>query len=153
LLNTRQINHCQFFEQESRLVTAGVDGVLVFQFDVKRTQPPSVAVKLDPHGKSLTIKLRQLYVLEDSPKWVQRVRIDTDSKVFISWTFDTVCFHNLANGKRIRFCKDIGCDRETNRITDVALSQKYRYFLVASSQGQLNLWKLQEEPGINGSAD
>ena len=49
------------------MVTAGVDGVIVFQFDIKRTQPPSIAVKLDPHGNSITIKVKQLYVLEDSP--------------------------------------------------------------------------------------
>jgi WD40 repeat protein len=36
-LKTRLINHCQFYDEQSQLVTAGVDGVLVFQFDVKRT--------------------------------------------------------------------------------------------------------------------
>lgn len=116
--------------------------MLVFQVDIKRTQPPSVAVKLDPQGNSLTIKVKQLYMLEDSPQWVQRVRIDPVNNLIISWTFDQVCFHNIHDGKRIRFCGNIGCDREVNRITDVALSQRYKYFLVSSTQGHLNLWKL-----------
>ena len=37
LLKTRQINHAVFIDSENKLVTGGVDGVLVFQFDVKRT--------------------------------------------------------------------------------------------------------------------
>jgi WD40 repeat protein len=57
-LKTRLINHACLCERENKLVTAGVDGVIVFQFDIKRTQPPSVAVKLDPFGKSMQIKVK-----------------------------------------------------------------------------------------------
>ena len=48
----------------------------------------------------------------------------------------------MSDGRRVKICKDIGCDREKNRITDVALSQKYGYFLVGTTMGNLNLWKL-----------
>lgn len=141
-LKTRLINHAWLYEPENKLITAGVDGVIVFQFDIKRTQPPSLAVKLDPFGKSLQIKVRQLYKQEDSPMWVQKCRVDPVSNMVFSWTFTVACFHNLSDGKRVRICKDMGCDREKNKITDVALSHKYQYFLVATSQGNLNLWKL-----------
>jgi hypothetical protein len=57
-LKTRLINHFCFYEEGNKLITAGVDGVLVFQFDIKRTQPPCLAVKLDPFGKALQIKVR-----------------------------------------------------------------------------------------------
>ena len=35
-LKTRLINHFCFYEEGNKLITAGVDGVLVFQFDIKR---------------------------------------------------------------------------------------------------------------------
>jgi hypothetical protein len=75
-LKTRLINHFCLFEKENKLITAGVDGVIVFQFDIKRSQPPCLAVKLDPYGKALQIKVRTLYKQEDSPMWVQKCRID-----------------------------------------------------------------------------
>ena len=131
-----------FIDSENKMITAGVDGVLVFKFDVKRTQPASVAVKLDPTGKSITIKVKQLYKQEDSPMWIERCKADLLSMMVISWTFAVVCFHKISNGKRVKICKDIDCDREKNRITDVALSQKYGYFLVGTTMGNLNLWKL-----------
>jgi WD40 repeat protein len=148
-LKTRLVNHAQLDEQQNKLITAGVDGVVVFQFDVKRTQPPIVAIKLDPYGKSLSVKVKLLYKHEDSPSWVLKCKNDTSFQMIVSWTVDLVCFHSSSNGKRVHIFKEVGCDRETNQITEVALNWRYKYFIVGSLLGHLHVWKVEaaEEKG------
>jgi len=58
-LKIRLINYAYFYEDESKLITAGVDGCFMFQFNVTAKYEPKQAIILDPYGSTMRIELGQ----------------------------------------------------------------------------------------------
>jgi hypothetical protein len=54
----RLVNFVQFHDEESKLITAGIDGIFIFDFCYKGKYEPKHAAQIDPEGKSIEISLK-----------------------------------------------------------------------------------------------
>ena len=53
-LKIRLINFAYFYEKESKLITAGIDGCFMFDFIVECKYEPKQAILLDPDGTTMS---------------------------------------------------------------------------------------------------
>ncbi len=53
----RLVNYVEFYDDQSKLITAGIDGVFIFDFVYKGKYEPKHAATIDPEGKSIEISL------------------------------------------------------------------------------------------------
>ena len=58
LSSIRLVNFAEFMDQESKVITAGIDGIFIFDFEYKGKYDPQHAAIIDPEGKSIEIALR-----------------------------------------------------------------------------------------------
>jgi hypothetical protein len=54
----RLVNFVEFYDEESKLITAGIDGIFIFDFVYKGKYDPHHAAAIDPEGKSIEISLK-----------------------------------------------------------------------------------------------
>jgi len=54
----RLVNFVEFYDKQSKLVTAGIDGIFIFDFQYKGKYDPKHAAIIDPEGKSIEIALK-----------------------------------------------------------------------------------------------
>lgn len=59
----RLINNVQFYDQESKLIAAGVEGAFVFDFQYQGKYDPAISAQIDQEGKSIDIELRNKVIL------------------------------------------------------------------------------------------
>lgn len=78
--------------------------------------------------------------------WCKGLRVDEKNKIIITWSQNVVCFNELrGNGKEkvagnlIFQIKDLTDLDE--KILDVLVFTEYRYFLTATSEGNIFVWK------------
>ena len=50
--------YVEFYDEESKLITAGIDGIFIFDFVYKGKYDPHHAAAIDPEGKSIEISLK-----------------------------------------------------------------------------------------------
>lgn len=77
-LKIRLINFAYFYEndKESRLITAGIDGCCMFDFEVICKYDAKQALLLDPEGHSMDFKLGPKIKLEKMPLWIKGLKVD-----------------------------------------------------------------------------
>ena len=85
-LNVRLIYFAHFYEEESTLITAGIDGVFMFKFNTKTKYDPRQAVMLDPEGHSFDAELGPKIKIEKMPLWIKGLRVNTKQNLIISWS-------------------------------------------------------------------
>jgi hypothetical protein len=53
----RLVNFAYFSDKDNRLITAGIDGVFIFNFNYQGKYAPLLAAQIDQEGKHISVKL------------------------------------------------------------------------------------------------
>ncbi|CDW84829.1 UNKNOWN [Stylonychia lemnae] len=143
----RLVNFAQFYDAESKLITAGIDGVFIFDVHYHGKYDPQQAAQIDPEGRSIRM------TLEGMPIWAKGMKIDEENNMIVTWDHLNLTFHDLRGPehKLLNSYKNLlqinSADHmsDTNQnITDVLVSKEYKYFVTATSLGQMMVWKHQK---------
>lgn len=145
-MKVRLINYAYFHEAESMFITAGIDGCFMFKFNVTSKYDPKQAVLLDPDGKTMSFTIGAKIKLEKMPLWVKGLKVDTNLRiescqgVIFTWSQLKTCFNELANGKNLFKFKSLTTYEDY--ITDLILSEEFKYFITSTHFGHIFVWKL-----------
>ena len=90
-----------FYYKKNWLITVGIDGCYIFKLDVACLYDFKLAVKLDPTGRSLTFKLKQVVKLDSLPDWVKGLHVNEHTNHIVAWSSITLCFYNLEPHKEL----------------------------------------------------
>lgn len=137
-LNIRLITRAYFHESKSTLITAGIDGVYMFKLNVKNKYDPKQGIMLDPEGTFFNAELGPKMKLQKMPIWVKGLKINENQNIIFSWSTEELCLNNL-DGKILFKYKKL--TDESDYITDVFLSERYRYFVTSTFHGSIIVWK------------
>ncbi|CDW78455.1 wd repeat-containing protein 87 [Stylonychia lemnae] len=139
-LKIRLINFAYFYEKESKLITAGIDGCFMFEFKMECKYEPKQAVLLDPEGNTMEFKLGPKIKLEKMPLWVKGLKVDEVEGIIFTWSQLKTCFNDISTGK-LQF-KFKSLTTYEDYITDLILSDEFRYFITSTYFGHIFVWKL-----------
>lgn len=149
-MKTRLINQCYFYEKESLLVTAGVDGCYFFQLQITCRYSPGMAIKLDPRSAGTSITLLGSFKAElPANFWIEGIQIDSHAQIMALWRDQTALFFSLTQVASSRDTKmPVQSDYHINqlcqledKINHLIISKKYNYFITGSNVGELAVWK------------
>ncbi len=70
------IKFIEFHDDDSKLITAGIEGIFIFDFVYQGKYDPKHAAQIDPEGKSIVIFLKNKVGLEKMIKWPKGLKID-----------------------------------------------------------------------------
>lgn len=132
----RLVNFAYFIDKDDRLVTAGIDGVFIFDFRYISKYAPLLSAQIDQEGRHITVKLENKMPLEKMCIWVKGLAVDAKNDIVVSWNQGKICFNHLVGtraGKLIFTLKDLTSPE--NSITDVLINLDYRYFHTGTSTG------------------
>lgn len=127
------------------MITAGIDGCYIYNFEVKCKYDPKQAILLDPDGKSMSFKLERITHLAEMDDWVKGLKIDAKENLIYAWNQESVCFYTLlktqehAQGALIRKYSDLTIKEDF--ITDMLFYFDYKVFITATQFGHLFVWK------------
>jgi len=98
----RLVNHVQFYDEKDLLITGGIDGVFIFNFDYKGKYDPKLGAMVDPKGTYIKIQVTNKIPVQEMLLWCKGLRLDTKSNILISWDWATVSVNSVTqNGKLI----------------------------------------------------
>ena len=82
----RLVSFVEFYDAESKMITAGIDGIFIFDFAYKGKYDPHHAATIDPEGKSIEIALKNRQPMEKMLKWAKGLKVDVKHDLIISWS-------------------------------------------------------------------
>jgi WD40 repeat protein len=141
-LKVRLVHFAYFYEEKSTLITAGIDGCFMFKINVKSKYEPKQAVLLDPEGNSFHAELGPRIKLEKMPLWIKGLKVNEKQNIIFSWSQLKACFNDL-DGKILYRYKKLTTYEDY--ITDLIVSEKYKYFVTSTFSGSVIVWKLQRK--------
>jgi WD40 repeat protein len=139
-LKIRLINFAYFYEKDSRLITAGIDGCCMFDFKVICKYEPKQALLLDPDGKTLEFELGPKIKLEKMPLWIKGLKVDEQQGIIFTWSQLKTCFNDISTGEL--FFKYKSLSTYEDYITDLIISEEFKYFITSTFFGHIFVWKL-----------
>jgi len=127
----RLVSFAEFHDAESKLATAGIDGVFLFDFDYKGKYDPHHAAIIDPEGKSIDIALKGKLPMERMVLWAKGLKVDARNGVVVSWSQTRLAFNCLRTGALVHTYKDM--TPVENHITCVlCVLNPYKYFVAGT---------------------
>ena len=82
----RLVSFAEFYDAESKLVTAGIDGIFLFDFAYKGKYDPHHAAIIDPEGQSIEIAIKNKQPMEKMLMWAKGLKIDVKNDLIVSWS-------------------------------------------------------------------
>eukprot|EP00347_Sterkiella_histriomuscorum_P004241 403361206 len=146
----RLVNFAHFYDQKNKLITAGIDGVFIFDFSYQGKYEPFQASQIDPEGKTIKIEIKNKITLEGMPIWAKGMKVDEQNDMIICWDHLNLTFHELSSGqhKLLNSYKSLLIDQTQQKIsdanqniTDILICKEYRYFITSTTLGHLLVWK------------
>jgi WD40 repeat protein len=138
------VSFAAFFDGQGKLLTAGIDGTFIFDFDYRGKYDPQHAAVIDPEGKSIQIGLKNKLPLERMHVWAKGLRVELPENLVVTWSQTRLAFNDLRTGQLIHAYKDITAPE--NHITAVrVVLNPYKYFITGTVQGSLQVWKYTEK--------
>ncbi len=92
-LKNRMIQFACFHEEESQIITAGIDGCYINNIKILSKYEPKQSMMLDPDGKNMTFEMTRAAQLSNITEWVKGLKIDTVHNLIIAWDQESVCFY------------------------------------------------------------
>ena len=141
-LRVRLVNFIYFWESKRKLVTAGIDGCFIFDFISQAKYDPRQAIFLDPDGRSMKFEIGQKIKLESMPLWIKGMKVDETEGMIFTWSQVKTCFNDLETGALVFKYKQL--TKYEDYITDLIISEKFKYFITSTFFGSVFVWKLSE---------
>jgi hypothetical protein len=105
----RLVNHVVFYDEKKLLITAGINGVSIFDFDYNGKYPPKLAAQVDMKGTYIKIKLVNQVQVEAPLEWCKGLKIDHKSETIITWNHyqehQVVSFNSIGKLKNESTCQ------------------------------------------------
>ncbi|CAI2378645.1 unnamed protein product [Moneuplotes crassus] len=139
-LKVRLVNNIYFWESKSKLITAGVGGCFVFDFCVKTKYDPKQALFLDPDSKNLIIAIENMMPINKDLYWLKGLKVVENEGMIFSWSQEVTCFNRLDNADIVG--KYHSLTSKEDYITDLIISEEFKYFITSTVFGQIYVWKL-----------
>jgi hypothetical protein len=82
------------------LITGGINGVFIFNFNYQGKYPPRLAAQVDMKGTYIKISLLNPQPVEKMLQWCKGLKVDAKSGLIISWNADKhqfVSFNTIGN--------------------------------------------------------
>jgi|LauGreDrversion4_2_1035121.scaffolds.fasta_scaffold41064_1 hypothetical protein len=92
-LKNRMIQYACFHEEESQIITAGIDGCYINNIKILSKYEPKQSMMLDPDGKNMTFEMSRASQLSNITEWVKGLKIDTVHNLIIAWDQESICFY------------------------------------------------------------
>lgn len=144
-LDARLVHYAYFIEETSTLITAGIDGCFLFKLYIQNKYEPKQAMMLDPEGNWFTAEIGPKQKLQKMPLWIKGLKVVESQNLIFTWSQLKACINNLEGKIVYRFKK---LTTYEDYITDVLVSQKYKYFVTATFTGNVIVWKLDKKKEI-----
>ena len=141
-LDVRLVHYMYYCETNSILLTAGIDGCFMFKINMKNKYDANMAMLLDPEGNFFSCELGPKQKIEKMPLWIKGLVVSESQNLIFTWSQLKACFNDL-DGKIIYRYKKLTAYEDY--ITDMIISQKYKYFLTSTFLGSVIVWKLQKK--------
>jgi len=141
-LKVRLVHFAYFCEEKSMLITGGIDGCFMFKIHVKSKYDAKQAVILDPEGAFCSVEIGAKIKFEKMPLWIKGLKVDVKQDIVFSWSQLKACFNDL-NGKILNRYKKL--TNYEDYITDILISDMYRYFVTSTFTGNIIVWKRQKK--------
>jgi hypothetical protein len=81
----RLVNFAEFYDAKDLLITAGINGVFIFNFDYQSKYNPKLAAQVDTKGRYIKINLLNQQPLEKMLDWCDGLKLDRKSDLIITW--------------------------------------------------------------------
>jgi len=144
-LNVRLVHYAYFYEEKSTLITAGIDGCFMFELNIISKYEPKQAQLLDPEGNFFQAELGPKKRLEKMPLWIKGLKVNEKQNIIFTWSQLKACFNDM-DGKILFRYKQLTTYEDY--ITDLLVSDKYKYFVTSTFSGSVIVWKLQKKKEI-----
>ena len=95
LIKNRLIHFACFHEEQSQIITAGLDGCFINNLIIESKYEPKQAIMLDPDGRNMKFDMVRLIQLPCMGEWVKGLKIDSANNLIIAWDQMSVCFYQL----------------------------------------------------------
>ena len=151
------VNYAHFNDAAGTIITGGVAGVFIVDFSYKSKYTPKIAAGIDKKGEHIDISLDLVAPISVASTliWCKGLNIDHKNGVIISWSQGAsgsvvyVGFNRLSNGALISVMKDLIDTDE--QILDVLVFAEYRYFLTATDEGNIYVWKYVQDGKVHAT--
>ena len=95
----RLVSFVEFHDDSSKLITAGIDGIFIFDICYRGKYDPKNAAQIDPEGKSIQIFLKnKTPPIEKIVDWAKGMKIDSENDLIISWSQTRLALNSLKTG-------------------------------------------------------
>jgi len=81
--------------------------------------------------------------IESKEMWLKGMKVDEKEGIIYTWNQVQTCFNDIDTGKLIFKYKSLTAYEDY--ITDLIISEQYKYFITSSFKGQIYVWKLADE--------
>ena len=81
----RKVTHAHFYDEKDMLITGGINGVFIFNFQYKGKYPPRLAAQVDMKGMYIKIAMLNKQPIERMLEWCKGLKLDTKAELIISW--------------------------------------------------------------------
>lgn len=112
----------------------------MIDFKVDTKYEPKQALFLDPDGKNLKVTVGEPKHLNVDIFWLKGLKIDEKGGMMFFWSQETTCFNKLDTGDCIG--KYHSLTSKEDFITDLIISEEFKYFITSTVFGQIYVWKL-----------
>ena len=135
----RLVHFAYFYEDKSTLITAGIDGCFMFKLKIMNKYEPKQAMLLDPEGNFFQAELGPKIKLKKMPLWVKGLKVVEKQNIIFTWSQLKACFNDMDGEILFRYKK---LTTYEDYITDMIVSEKYKYFVTSTFTGNVIVWKL-----------
>ena len=139
-LKIRLVNYIYFWEKESKIITAGVGGCYVYPFILKTKYEPRQALILDPEGKNIEFDFGERTTINKGLWWIKGLKVDEPEGMIFLWSQEITYFNMLEDGSKL--AKYHSLTSYEDYITDLIISEEFKYFITSTMFGQIYVWKL-----------
>ena len=139
-LKVRLVNNIHFWEKKNKLITTGVGGCFVFDFNIQIKYDPKQALFLDPDSKNLKIVIENKMNINKELYWLKGLKVEEKEGMIFSWSQEVTCFNKLDTGEIVG--KYHSLTSKEDYITDLIISEEFKYFITSTVFGQIYVWKL-----------
>lgn len=112
----------------------------MYDFRVKTKYEPRQALVLDPEGRNMEFEIGNKVAINKGLCWIKGLKVDEAEGMIFCWSQEVTCFNLLEDGSRI--AKYNALTSYEDYITDLIISDEFKYFITSTMFGQIYVWKL-----------
>lgn len=107
---------------------------------LKTKYEPRQALVLDPEGKNIKFDFGERTTINKGLCWVKGLKVDELEGMIFIWSQETTYFNMLEDGSKIAKYQNLSSYEDY--ITDLIISEEFKYFITSTMFGQIYVWKL-----------